>query len=79
MLANRRCVIPAKGFYEWREQDGLKQPCFVARQDGKPLMFAGLWDYSDVEGDAVPSVAILTDEPNALVARLSRPYASGAG
>jgi putative SOS response-associated peptidase YedK len=31
-------------------------------------MFAGVWDYSDVKGDAVPSFAILTDEPNALVA-----------
>jgi putative SOS response-associated peptidase YedK len=68
MLANRRCVIPAEGFYEWREEEGLKQPYFFARQDGKALMFAGIWDYSDVKGDVVPSFAILTDEPNALVA-----------
>ena len=68
MLANRRCVIPAEGFYEWREEEGLKQPYFFARKDGKPLMLAGIWDYSDVKGDAVPSFAILTDEPNALVA-----------
>lgn len=51
----------------WREEDGRKQPYFFARQDGKPLMFAGVWDYSDVKGDIVPSFAILTDEPNALV------------
>lgn len=68
MLANRRCVIPAEGFYEWREEGGTKQPYFFARKDCKPLMFAGLWDYSDVKGDVVPSFAILTDEPNALVA-----------
>ena len=68
MLANRRCVIPAEGFYEWREEEGLKQPYFFARKDGKPLMLAGIWDYSNVKGDAVPSFAILTDEPNALVA-----------
>jgi putative SOS response-associated peptidase YedK len=68
MLANRRCVIPAEGFYEWREEDGLKQPYLFERRDGKPLMFAGIWDYSDVKGEAVPSFAILTDEPNALVA-----------
>jgi putative SOS response-associated peptidase YedK len=30
-------------------------------------MFAGIWDYSDVEGEAVPSFAILTDEPNEVV------------
>jgi len=68
MLANRRCVIPAEGFYEWREEGGNKQPYFFHRKDGKPLMFAGIWDYSEVKGDAVPSFAILTDEPNALVA-----------
>jgi putative SOS response-associated peptidase YedK len=68
MLANHRCVIPAEGFYEWREEGGLKQPYYFARKDGKPLLFAGLWDLSDVKGDVVPSFAILTDEPNALVA-----------
>src|SRR5215813_11132939 len=68
MLANKRCVIPAEGFYEWREENGKKQPYFFARKDGKPVMFAGIWDYSDVKGEAVPSFAILTDEPNELVA-----------
>jgi putative SOS response-associated peptidase YedK len=31
-------------------------------------MFAGIWDYSDVKGEVIPSFAILTDEPNELVA-----------
>ncbi|WP_407154911.1 SOS response-associated peptidase [Bradyrhizobium sp. STM 3557] len=68
MLANRRCIIPAEGFYEWREEDGKKQPYYFARKDRKPIMFAGIWDYSDVKGETVPSFAILTDEPNDLVA-----------
>lgn len=68
MLANRHCVIPAEGFYEWREEDGAKQPYYFARKDGKPIMFAGIWDYSEVKGETVPSFAILTDEPNELVA-----------
>lgn len=68
MLGNRHCVIPAEGFYEWREENGTKQPYYFARKDGNPIMFAGIWDYSDVKGDTVPSFAILTDEPNELVA-----------
>jgi putative SOS response-associated peptidase YedK len=68
MLTRRHCVIPAEGFYEWREEDGKKQPYFFERKDGKPILFAGIWDYSDVKGDEVASFAILTDEPNELVA-----------
>jgi putative SOS response-associated peptidase YedK len=26
MLANKHCVVPAEGFYEWREEHGKKQP-----------------------------------------------------
>jgi hypothetical protein len=37
-----------------------------ARAAGR--MFADIWDYSDVKSEAVPSFAILTDEPNELVA-----------
>jgi putative SOS response-associated peptidase YedK len=68
MLAQRHCIIPAEGFYEWREEGGKKQPYFFERKDGQPLMLAGIWDYSEVKGDTVPSFAILTDEPNELVA-----------
>jgi putative SOS response-associated peptidase YedK len=58
MLANRRCVIPAEGFYEWREEHGKKQPYFFARKDGKPIMFACIWDYSDVKGEKTGASAI---------------------
>ena len=68
LLANRRCVIPAEGFYEWREEEGKKRPYFFYRKDNKPILFAGIWDMSEVKGDQVPSFAILTDEPNELVA-----------
>lgn len=68
ILNKRRCIIPAEGFYEWREENGKKQPYFFYRKDGKPILFAGIWDFSDVKGDEVASFAILTDEPNELVA-----------
>ena len=68
MLNRQRCIIPAEGFYEWREENGKKQPYFFYRKDGQPLMLAGIWDYSDVKGDVVSSFSILTDEPNALIA-----------
>lgn len=40
----RRCLVPADGFYEWTESGDGKQPYFVSRADGQPLLLAGLWE-----------------------------------
>lgn len=63
----RRCVIPALGFYEWRDEDG-KQPYYFSRKDGEALMLAGIWEESTYKDDTRPAFAILTDEPNSLIA-----------
>jgi putative SOS response-associated peptidase YedK len=66
-LKKQRCVIPADGFYEWRDEGG-KQPYYFARTDGKPLMLAGIWQEAEYKGDKRAAFAILTEEPNELVA-----------
>lgn len=43
-LARRRCLVPADGWYEWRSGGGQKQPFFIARRDGAPAAFAGLYE-----------------------------------
>ena len=66
-LKKQRCVIPADGFYEWRDEGG-KQPYYFARKDGKPLMLAGIWQEAEYKSDKRAAFAILTEEPNELVA-----------
>ena len=66
-LKKQRCVIPADGFYEWREEDG-KQPYYLSRKNGKPLMLAGIWEEAEYKDDKRIAFAILTEEPNELVA-----------
>ena len=39
----RRCIVPATGWYEWRVIDGKKQPYYLTREDAEPLAFAGIW------------------------------------
>jgi putative SOS response-associated peptidase YedK len=43
-FAQRRCLLPADGYYEWQQQDGVKQPIYITRADGDPLAFAGLYE-----------------------------------
>lgn len=40
----RRCLVPANGFYEWVETDDGKTPYFVSRADDRPFLMAGLWE-----------------------------------
>ena len=61
-LAQRRCLIPADGWYEWATRpDGSRQPYFLAPGDGEVLAFAGLWEvWRDGEGRPLPTATILT-------------------
>ena len=61
----RRCLIPADGFYEWRREEGGKQPFYIRTNDGRPFAFAGLWEsWNDGE---IRSCTILTTSANDLV------------
>ena len=41
----RRCIIPASGFYEWTGPKGARVPHLFTASDGGPVLaFAGLWD-----------------------------------
>ena len=68
----QRCLVLADGFYEWRKQtSSTKQPYFFARQDQGLMMLAGLWSsWTSPEGEEIQSCAILTCEPNAMVAQI---------
>ncbi len=64
----RRCLIPADGFYEWRREKDGKQPFFVRMKDGSPFAFAGLWESWEGDGmGPIRSCAILTTAPNRVV------------
>lgn len=59
---NQKCLIPALGYYEWREEDGMKQPYFVTSKNEQPLVFAGIWDECQFDGAALKSCTIITTE-----------------
>jgi putative SOS response-associated peptidase YedK len=69
----RRCIIPALGFYEWHvNPDGTNQPYYIHADDQDVFGFAGLWERSTVDANAVTeSCVIVTVPANALMAEIN--------
>jgi len=64
----RRCLVLADGFYEWKKEGRVKKPYRITLQDGKPFAFAGLWDtWLAPTGETVNSCAIITTTHNKLI------------
>jgi putative SOS response-associated peptidase YedK len=68
----RRCLVPVDAFYEWKREDGVRQPYRIFRTDGRPLALAGLWaGWKNPETDEVRrTFTIVTTTPNAVVTAL---------
>jgi len=60
-VRQRRCLIPADGFYEWtKDEGGNRLPWYVSRSDGAPMVFAGIWQMWGPEKARMPTCAIVT-------------------
>jgi len=65
----RRCLVPADGFYEWKQDGGRKQPVYIRMKDGEPFAIAGLWEHWEgQDGQVIESCTLLTTEPNDVLA-----------
>lgn len=61
----RRCLIPADGFYEWKVTEHGKRPVWVSLPGGELFAFAGLWSRShDDDGEELTSCTLITTEPS---------------
>ncbi len=64
LMEQRRCLIVADSFYEWKRNGKEKQPLRISLQDRKLFGFAGLWDRWKVGDQELVTCTILTKEPN---------------
>jgi putative SOS response-associated peptidase YedK len=65
-FSQRRCIVPADAFYEWQVQSTGKQPYAIARCDGQPMAFAGLWEgYRAADGTVLRTFTIVTTQASA--------------
>jgi len=68
---NRRCLIPANGYYEWKVENGKKQPYYIRVKkddlfagDDDLFSFAGIWSSWQSPDEQIESCAIITTEAN---------------
>jgi putative SOS response-associated peptidase YedK len=67
LVRQRRCIVPANGFYEWQKHaGGGKQPWFIHPTERDLFLFAGLWDEANAgpDGASIQSFTILTTDAN---------------
>ncbi len=69
-FAQRRCVVPVDGFYEWTREGGkVRQRFHIHHADAeRPLLLAGLWERWGSDGTPVESACVLTTAPNGVMA-----------
>lgn len=67
-VRQRRCVVPADGFYEWKRDDKgrSKQAYHIQLKDGEPYWMAGI--FWEPEGEQPTRYIVFTIAPNALMA-----------
>jgi putative SOS response-associated peptidase YedK len=64
----RRCLIPAEGFYEWKAGKGGKTPFLIRREGAEPFAMAGLWErWHGQGGETIESCTIIVTDANELV------------
>jgi putative SOS response-associated peptidase YedK len=63
----RRCLIPATGFYEWQKTAHGKRPFNIFRQDRQLFAFAGLWEHWRQNDETIYSCTIITRAANPLL------------
>lgn len=63
-IRQRRCLVVADSFYEWRREGTKKIPYRIFLENGNLLIAAGVWDIWYKGDYAIKSFSIITTLPN---------------
>jgi putative SOS response-associated peptidase YedK len=69
-VRERRCLVPATLFYEWKRDGRNRIPFGVRPTDGTCFGFAGIWERWDRGEELLETVAILTTSPNSAMSSI---------
>ena len=68
-ICERRCLVPASGFFDWRHEGDRKIPYYVTVHDQGIIAFAGIYDiwHNAVTNEEVYTYSILTTRANKMM------------
>lgn len=67
-----RCIVPIKGFYEWRDINKTKYPYYITQNNQRLMLMGGIYDYwvDKSTGEIHRTYSIVTTEANPLMAKI---------
>lgn len=68
-IKSRRCLLPVSGFFEWRDEGGLKQPYFIKTKTDDLFSLGCVYDrWTDKStGEVMQGFSIITTRANELM------------
>lgn len=63
-IRQKRCLVLADSFYEWRKEGSRKIPYRIMLRNGELMMMAGIWDLWYKDDYAIKSFSIITTPAN---------------
>ncbi|MCX7773638.1 MAG: SOS response-associated peptidase [Clostridia bacterium] len=72
-LATKRCLVPARGFFEWKDSETDKKRIkhYISYFDASMMYLAGLyWFFKDKNGVNCPYFTIITTEANEEISKI---------
>src|SRR5215475_1147183 len=65
LIRERRCLIPANCYYEWKQTKIGKRPHCIRMEDESPFFIGGMWDvWNAREENRLYTFTLLTTLPN---------------
>lgn len=71
-IRNRRGLVLADGFYEWRGVESRKYPYYIRFKDESAFAMAGIWDrwVNQKTGEVENTFSVITTDANSLIAKI---------
>jgi putative SOS response-associated peptidase YedK len=71
-IKQKRCLVIADGFFEWRAYEGRKYPYYLYKKDRSLFALAGIWDswINKKNNKTLETFSVITTEANPLLEKI---------